>query len=276
MFNKKRFNLVKIISLIWPLYFLSCSEKDKDLIITNISPVEFQTYKNANEIVEFDINTQSNISNINSFKITLKEDSLPLKILLDTSLNSKNFRYYLLYKCGSFKKRKKFIFTFVTTNTEGNSFYNVRNLTVLEDSSLLDRPLIETTSNVLFSKHSGDPKTAFDLQNLAPLTQGISDQQKMDLADTSNNEVLGRLWRSFTGATFVKANGFDYPNAKISDLINTYKSSIKTPVITNLQEGDIILIYCPPPRNIYSAIRISRIKDLEGSANDSYEFSVKK
>ena len=129
----------------------------------------------------------------------------------------------------------------------------------------------------MYANNSGHTD-AFDLELNAPLFSTVADTTTRDLQDDSGMDtVLSKRWKSPAVGKFVAFNGFDYANATDSSVINAYNSGIKLPIINNISTGDIFITKLgSTSASKYVLIRISDVRDNIGSANDYYEFSIKK
>jgi hypothetical protein len=127
--------------------------------------------------------------------------------------------------------------------------------------------------------------TGFDAYNLAtghPLHSESSDSSVMNILDLTNDTVnptvLLRKWGSPAGNKFVRFNDFDYANATLNMLRNSYTAGIKNDFVENISSGDIILTKIGNSLidTGYVAIKVVFVIDEDSTQLDRYIFNLKK
>ncbi|MGM9809729.1 MAG: hypothetical protein ACI30J_02535 [Paludibacteraceae bacterium] len=90
----------------------------------------------------------------------------------------------------------------------------------------------------------------------------------------STSTQLSRVWMSDNGVLFAKGGNFDYGNATATTIQRTWQSSIKSSSVSNLQEGDIILL--GQQDDAFGVIILINVHDADNSVTDDYYlFSAK-
>ena len=75
-----------------------------------------------------------------------------------------------------------------------------------------------------------------------------------------------------SGLLFSKNNSFDYANATLEGIENTYSTSVKKEFVDQISENDIIITKI---ESNYVIIKIIFVIDGIGSGDDRYIFNIK-
>ncbi|MEQ8361116.1 MAG: hypothetical protein RH860_16605 [Cytophagales bacterium] len=271
-FIKMNANLLIAIGIL--LIPLSCND-DNDFLILDVVPQDIFKVYPIDEPVIFFTRSQSSTDNLSRFTIAVREENeVNRSIVLDTSISGSFFEYNYGFP-RPLDQSREYDFEFKVYSSDGKSTTQFRSALIIYDS--LEVPLTETTGHRIYPKLTQNPD-GFDLINrVAVFTDtALLDTNTVDiyeLADTTVN--LTRIWRSKTNGKFVRFNGFDYPNATLSKLIEAYESGQKLDQMINIQEDDIIIFHSSE-RALYAAIKIDEIESGDSVTNAFYEFNLKK
>ncbi|QNL20827.1 hypothetical protein HZR84_02330 [Hyphobacterium sp. CCMP332] len=253
---------------------LSCND-DNDFLILDVVPQDIFKVYPIDEPVIFFTRSQSSTDNLSRFTIAVREENeVNRSIVFDSAISGSFFEYNFGFP-RPLDQSREYDFEFKVYTSDGKSTTQFRSALIIYDS--LEVPLTETTGHRIYPKLTQNPD-GFDLINrVAVFTDtALLDTNTVDiyeLADTTVN--LTRIWRSNTNGKFVRFNGFDYPNATLSKLIEAYESGQKLDQMINIQEDDIIIFHSSE-RAVYAAIKIDEIESGDSVTNAFYEFNLKK
>ncbi len=269
---KRNANLLFAIGIL--LISPSCND-DNDFLILDVVPQDiFKVYPIDEPVIYF-TRSQSSTENLSRFTIAVREENeVNRSIVFDTAISGSFFEYNFGFP-RPLDQSREYDFEFKVYTVDGKSTTQFRSALIIFDS--LEVPLTETTGHRIYPKLTQNPD-GFDLINrVAVFTDtALLDTNSVDffeLADTTEN--LTRIWRSKTNGKFVRFNGFDYPNATLSKLIEAYESGQKLDQMINIQEDDIIIFHSSE-RAVYAAIKIDEIEIGDSVTNAFYEFNLKK
>ena len=263
-----------LISVLGFICIIASCKKDKTTNpIVTVSPDPLYIDGVVGDLIPFKISISSEIA-LAKVTITIQPDNMVPSTLLDTTITSAGAVFYQYYRLPLAFAGKSIAFTFKATDANGNSGVALKRVFISQSGALV---LTETTGHFMYANNSGHTD-AFDLELNAPLFSTVADTTTRDLQDDSGMDtVLSKRWKSPAVGKFVAFNGFDYANATDSSVINAYNSGIKLPIIKNISTGDIFITKLgSTSASKYVLIRISDVRDNIGSANDYYEFSIKK
>jgi len=255
--------------------FISCKEENSPSLLL-IEPKALELKMNSGEIIEFKINCSSNID-LNTLRITSKEENTFTKVILDTALTADKFVMTFEYQAPSVVDKKSFLLTFILTDANSNQTEIPKTIIV----SPVDLVLKEKTGNVMYS-HLSKKFDAFNLETLEPIysTHNFSGiiHIKDNSIDTVDHNQLSRNWISMAGLQFIRYNDFDYANATYISVRKAYEVGIKNPYLYDINEEDIILTKLNKINadSGFVVIRIVNVIDSDSTLTDRYIFNVKK
>lgn len=259
----------------WVFIFLFSCNEEGDPTLLLISPPNLTHSINAGDVIGFNINCTSDYS-LKNFSISLKEEQSFTEVVLDSPITSSYFSMSYEYKAPEFPEvLTKIYITFTLTD----EFYNITQaIKILEVHS--QRKLTESAGHELFSHLSGN-YDAYNLISGKPLHSELTVSDSIHIMDVSTDSISGtnllRKWESPAGIKFVRFNDFDYANATISTLKQSFDAGIKNDYIDNLNDGDIILTRINNNQNdSYLALKIINIIDNDSTLTDRYIFNIKK
>jgi hypothetical protein len=266
--NKRLLLLYFVISAIC-CFSLSCNKDDETNIQLTVLPGDLYLYNQAGDIRTFDITVKSDV-NISKFTIIANFPTTKPLILLDTGLFGKNIHFKYFY---AVTNAQEVTLEFTAIDENGNSSGALRNISVF---SLLP----ESTGHKMFSLFSAK-QCAFDLINGEPLflsaDSSLRDIQDNSI-DTTSTKSLSKIWISPSKCSFVRFNGFDYPNATNLSAEQAYNSGLKSNEIHDILKDDIIIVKVTRINSApkYVVIKIIEVSDAQGVKNDYYLFNLKK
>jgi len=260
--------------------FIGCKKDKKEAPVIIISPSQLHILGNVGDVVAFKItvNTKARLS---KFIIKAGAQNQVASTLLDTAISTVGTVFYYYYTFPEKLAGKSITMSFRAEDQNGMSNEDYRVVFINPLPTVKPVILTETAGHMMYRLLSNK----FDAYNLE--TNGgeysiLSDSTTRDIQDFSDtaNATLSRSWKSPAGGKFVhfvSGSGFDYANATDSTTIGAYTAGLKTPLLTNLQIGDVILTKLgSTSENKYVVIRITNVVDAAGKPDDYYEFSIKK
>lgn len=261
--------------LIIPICFLSCKkdkETDEEKIGLNVTPGETFLTATPGEYKTFNI-SGSSPSKLSRLKITYKREGGALSTLVDSLLETNKIDYSFPFQIPLYGSQNIYLnIYFEITNTEGETATVAKGINVLFNNY----PLSEIVDNELYSRLSGQP-SAYNLRSESAISYLDPATEDMNITDSVQVDSLSLTWISPAGGQFVRKNTFDYNNATLADLKNSFESSAKTTKLVNLMIGDIILYKQTYGIEVfYAAVKITDIQNNAGSNNDKYIFNIKK
>lgn len=252
----------------------SCNNDDEFLILDVVPQGIFNVY-GVDDPVIFFVRAQSSEANLNNFIIKVREENEAVKTtVLDSSINGAFFEYSFSFPRPQDRTRL-YDFEFNVSNNAGKVVKQFRSARIIFDST--EVPLTETTGHRIYPKLTQNPD-GFDIAaRQAVFTDTtLLDSNSVDIYEVPDTTVnLTYIWRSQTNGKFVRFNGFDYPNATLSKVMEAYESGQKLDQMINIREDDIIIFHSAE-RNIYAAIKIDEIEVGDSVTNAYYEFNLKK
>lgn len=238
-----------------------------------VSPNETQFSRPAGQWMEFGIDASAD-DGLKSLRITKKENNQITQTVLDTVLSGTkaNFTYPFLVPAQGVSMVN---FVFTLEDMEGRKVSTPRKM-VIQGAALLQ----ETAVGVhLYSIHAGSDKNRF-----FSIVEGVASQEpdsvNIDVMDYDeiDDDILSRQWTSGNGLQFARfdADGFDYPQATFTSAKNSFAGANKTSIVSNISEGDKIIVKYSEEPERYAVFDIIEIFDEEGSIYDRYRFNMKK
>jgi hypothetical protein len=253
---------------------VSCENEDDATKVVILLPSESakQTVE-AGEKLLYEIEAYSIKSNLNQFAITSFDTENGTISLLDTTLNTKNFKYSFIYPVPEFPKDSVLVKLKMTASDYENNTQEFNcQITVTKGTFLLS----ELTGIVLYSGASGRPD-AFSLGTLQPFLKSLADSADIDVYDYTNVELntgeLSREWRTNTDVRFSRVNSFNYSTATAQALKNLYPFVERQKYIKDIQVNDIVLL--GREDKVVGLLQIVGVSDEEGAQNDFYRFNIK-
>jgi hypothetical protein len=233
----------------------------------SVNPENLTILATSGEYVTFNIKVSSDHL-LSQFIISEKRIGTNETIIFDSAVHYKTFNYVYDYLYPTDYSENVVTLYFKAININGDLF------TVKKIIELSNGTLEETSGIKMYTKQS-TKESAFNLASLQSIS-GNSDSTTIDIIDNplvDNSEKPELRWSSYSGVTFVKFNGFDYPKATTNSIKNAFNSGQTLTEVINIQEEDIILI--KTTSNNFGAIKITRIVDNMGVSEDFYEFNIK-
>jgi hypothetical protein len=268
---KKNITLFVFASLFMLLF--SCKDDESNLILS-VHPNNIITYAKLDTIIRFNVNISST-EKISRLQISRDVIGQPIEVLLDSSLNTKNFSYNLDYVVDQSIAYNEFRLMFYAEDDAGSTFTVTRKI-IIEDYNYI---LKETTGHVMYGRLSGK-EYAYDLYSGEAKTLDDS-TAFLDIIDNTLDTSavqLSRNWVSNTATEFVVFNEFDYANATYHSAKSGFEAGIKTSTIQNIEIGNIIIAKLDrgEATNFYTVLKLTNIIDNDGIDNDYYQFNLKK
>jgi len=115
----------------------------------------------------------------------------------------------------------------------------------------------------------------FNSYNLITGTATYNTDTTSHISDNTDSisDILSREWISNSGLLFSKNNSFDYANATLEGVKDTYDNSVKKEFVDQINSGDIIISKI---EDNHLVIKIIYVIDELNSEDDRYIFSIKK
>lgn len=163
--------------------------------------------------------------------------------------------------------------TFATWNVSGEEMRFDVPLRILPAG---DAPLITTEGVIMYSAASGK-KNAFSFLSRSVCFHD-GDEPLYTFYDAlpsdSLSEAISRSWKaSRDDVWFARFNSLDFGNVTISKIQNAYDMCTKENSVTEIQDGDVILV--GTRKEAYGVLRVSAVVDMPGRADDRYIFTTK-
>lgn len=256
----------------------SCGDKedgDVEGIILSVSPTSGILVKNENDKVEFTFTVVSGESIVKIDVVEEAENEINPNILFEETPNTTSYSGSLKFFVKTPPTGSDFYkYTFTATDSKGLKSVVTRKI------YLNETPLLSKEAITLYSAISDDELSGYDLINTSIVNgdTSLSTLGFYEGTDTTANstEVLSKQWIGINSTSFVKNNSYKYEDATYNSLVSTFEASTKTETISNLEDGDIILIkYKNGLSDKYAIIKILVINDKTGSNEDSYIFNLK-
>src|SRR5574344_2035468 len=191
------------ISIIIPIFFFSCKEKE--------SPIILQVYESnslkdvhKDDVIIFEINAFSNTSNLHKFSIYEKSfDNGSVKIF-DTILNDKDFKFDYSYIVGDFSLNQNVTLLFTVEDMNGEKYSTDKTYNFI----FTDTPLQELSSFSMYTTLSEKPDGFTLSTNSLIYINSITDTSLIDIYSYQDsisnlNYELKRECRSKSGLTVI-------------------------------------------------------------------------
>ena len=250
----------------------SCDKEEETVLSILPSGGKFFFQGGSNEVINipFSVNSSTSLEYYEVYEKTPTQSSE--LIYRDSSLSGLMSSRVFEYQCPALPDTVTVYLTLRVFN-QGGEEDEVR-LSVLVYP--LARLLEESNGHRIYSANSQNTD-AFSFQNLQSLYSSSADTNMIDLQDISTSDTLKRTFISQASGEFARVNGFDYANATDMSVVSGYNTSLKASELRGLEVNDVV-IYKVIRNNQaqYFLFRLQAIEDQIGSANDYYEFSVKK
>lgn len=263
--------LISPVALLLTLVLaLSGCKKENEGPLIFISPDAVQFYAEPGDLVEFVITMSSDVE-LDRLRITRNLNSSVTQTVLDTALSGTEQELTYVYEVPTNGVTSVF-FVFELTDVDGRSIDMPRRILV-EGSALLS----ETTGHQLYSIHAGsDANRFFHIESAT----ADDDSTNIDIRDydEEDDDTLSRQWTSGNDLLFASfdANGFNYAQATFNSAKNSYEGAVKTQIVSDIEEGDKIIVKYSEDPEAYAVFDIIEIYDNPGSDMDRYRFNMKK
>ena len=257
------------------LIFLCGCNKDKNSEpVVLLTPSDINIIADQGDIITFDVSADGGNDQLSRFIIYNQPENQLKLTVLDSIITSKKLYYTYQYKVPDTLAGDVFI-TFSVYDEDGDLGQAATRI-IIQPSSVT---LTEYAGDVIYSKYSGKPD-ALDINTNTVQFSLTAPTALLDIADfdtIQSDSTLSRNWYSPAGNKFVLFNGFDYANATNASAEAAYNSGQKLDIISTLSINDIIITKVYDSSNaMYAVIKITNIVDLPSTANDRYEFNLKK
>jgi len=252
---------------------VSSCKKEEDPPYLTLNPSNVSLDVPPGSVIEFRVRAYAGDNELRNLVITQKPENSVTSTIKDTTLYGESADFYYVYNVPNagiaqllmrftiYDRAGKSNSTIVQVNIDGNSF------------------LSQTTGHQVRNVHN-TINDAFDISEatIFSLDAPGADSTLADILEYSpmNNGALSRNWTSYTGIKFVRNNDFNYAEATEASAQNTFNSSSQQLIMSNIQANDIIITKYDTINNRYAVIRIVNVNDVDGVADDFYEFNLKK
>jgi len=257
------FVLLTITSLL-----ISCSEDVNDFINISILPASQYEILNSNEIVPFTVKLSSN-NELTELLVVETINNTTIDTILVKSISGIEHTVFFNYTCPNFSSEdtSEVKLAFYCTNNKGDKVQRAKLFYIVSQ----DVFLTETTGHTMFSNNSSE----FNSYNLITGTATYNTDTTSHISDNTDSisDILSREWISNSGLLFSKNNSFDYANATLEGVKDTYDNSVKKEFVDQINSGDIIISKI---EDNHLVIKIIYVIDELNSEDDRYIFSIKK
>ena len=249
------------------LVFSSCEKEVADFINISFTPTEQYEIRNSGEIIPFSIKLSSNNELTELVIIQIVNNSI-IDTMHHEQISGLEKTELYNYTCpditSSDTSEVKLIF--YCSNANGGVNERAKVFSVVSENVYLS----ETTGHTMFSNNSSN----FNSYNLITGTGGYNSDTTTHISDNTDSisDILSRKWVSLSGLLFSKNNSFDYANATLEGVENTYSTSVKKEFVDQISENDIIITKI---ESNYVIIKIIFVIDGIGSGDDRYIFNIK-
>lgn len=254
----------------------SCKKDQSPVINIYITPSSLHLYKEVNEVIRFEVLAEANYK-VKKFKFSYQRKNALEQVILDSLLEVpiKTFTYTYEFIIPSSWQGEEIRYYFTVIDADGNTEKATR---VVYVKAVNQAPVLltEYTGNVIYSKYSSSPD-AYDIETGEVNFSEFAPPAERDIQDYDtipSDSILYRAFISGTGAMFVRFNNFDYANATDVSANDAYNAGVKYAIISNIQNGDIILT--KTSSGTIAVIKITQVVDVAGVEYDRIEFNVKK
>lgn len=250
---------------------MSCSsQSDVSEIQVVVSPDSVVMHVENEDILPYDIQFNSIKEPITRFQITQRTTKTASLCVFDTILNTQKQHLYFEYKVPStiYENRIELSFTAKTAS----DYFTVTKYLLLDT---INTQLKESSAHVMYSE-VGKTANAFSLSERQIKNYPL-DSLKCDIYDYHDSALLQNQlsseWRSATGMCFARFNDFNYSDATVQSLQNSYSNAQKSTTVNQLKVNDVILI--GNKITAKAVVKIIAIFDEAGYQNDRYVFNIK-
>ena len=261
--------LVSRVSLILCLLlaFSSCKKEVANFINISFTPTEQYEFRNSGEIIPFSIKLSSN-SELSELVIVQIVNNSIIDTLYHEQISGLEKTELYNYTCPDISSldTSEFKLIFYCSNANGDINERAKVFSVVSKKVYLS----ETTGHTMFSNNSSE----FNSYNLVTGTAAYNSDTTTHISDNTDSisDILSREWVSMSGLLFSKNNSFDYANATLEGIEDTYSTSVKKEFVDQISENDIIITKI---EDNYVIIKIIFVIDNYGSEVDRYIFNIK-
>jgi len=255
---KNQFFLVLIILL------TSCSKQNNEFLNLNISPASQYDIREVGDIINYTIESSSNVK-IKLLRVIEIINNSSIDTLFSLIVSKNEVKHSFNYELPYYSDTTEVKLIFYVENDDNQYLERAKLITLVPSVVFLS----ETSGHTMFSSNSSE-FNAYNLLDGIPMFNNDSTSHISDM--TWTGQTLGNKWISLSGLLFSKNNSFDYANATLETIKNTYNSSLKKEFVDQISENDIIITKI---ENNYLIIKIIYVVDSVGSEDDRYIFSIK-
>ena len=261
--------LVSRVSLILCLLlaFSSCEKEVANFINISFTPTEQYEFRNSGEIIPFSIKLSSN-SELSELVIVQIVNNSIIDTMYHEQISGLEKTELYNYTCPDISSldTSEFKLIFYCSNANGDINERAKVFSVVSKNVYLS----ETTGHTMFSNNSSE----FNSYNLVTGTAAYNSDTTTHISDNTDSisDILSREWVSMSGLLFSKNNSFDYANATLEGIEDTYSTSVKKEFVDQISENDIIITKI---EDNYVIIKIIFVIDNYGSEEDRYIFNIK-
>ena len=249
------------------LAFSSCNKEGADFINISFTPTEQYEIKNSGEIIDFSIRVSSNIELSELIIVQIVNNSI-IDTIYQKQISGLEKTELYNYTCPEISSldTSDVKLIFYCSNANGDVNERAKVFSVLSKNIYL----AETTGHTMFSNNSSE----FNSYNLVTGTAAYNSDTTTHISDNTDSisDILSREWVSMSGLLFSKNNSFDYANATLEGIEDTYSTSVKKEFVDQISENDIIITKI---EDNYVIIKIIFVIDNNGSEEDRYVFNIK-
>jgi hypothetical protein len=258
------------VFLILCLFFVfsSCEKEVVDFINITFTPENVvDEFRNSGEIIPFSIKLSSN-SELSELVIVQIVNNSIIDTMYHEQISGLEKTELYNYTCPDISSldTSEFKLIFYCSNANGDINERAKVFSVVSKNVYLS----ETTGHTMFSNNSSE----FNSYNLVTGTAAYNSDTTTHISDNTDSisDILSREWVSMSGLLFSKNNSFDYANATLEGIEDTYSTSVKKEFVDQISENDIIITKI---EDNYVIIKIIIVRDNYGSEEDRYIFNIK-
>lgn len=231
------------ILLLLPIFLTACTEDEEASIIAiDLDGIEENTYINSGEILEMPIKAFASEVDLTNFKLECYNKYDGKSTLIDSMITGKSFVYDYYYRAPLLQgDTTEVSFTVTFTNASGYTNVAKRQVNVVRQDGALD----ERSGVMLYCNDAnGSRPNAYCFSEMTPVITSVTDSAKIDMYIPAPEigQTVVREWLTNTDINFARNNSFDFSNATDRSVQASYSTSIHNPKITDIKDGDIILI----------------------------------
>lgn len=275
-----KYSIVLLLFLPFTMLHFGCKkDKDPEAPLMFVTPEDLHVYSEVGDVTSFEVSITSDAGMASFMVESLIDDNKSYtqtefaETLSGQGSYSKNYEIMSPAAAAG----ESIVLTFIAIDVDGQKSTRLRRLWV-EELPIGPIYLNETTGHILYSKNSTSADS-YNLETGAPGFSSLVDSVDRDIEDNSVSDTTNDLslsWISPAGGKFVRYNGFNYPNATDSLLIDGYNSGTKFNKVDNLAVGDVILTKLGSvPNATYLVLKLTAINDPDSTDQDYYVFNVK-